>query len=112
MTSCVMMKPITVVVVEAKHKRISRTPNLRTRARLNLSDMRNNIAGIKLSLTVSRATRTSSENSHRPRVYKAIDPNMTSTMDGNHRKKATLNLLSSPTTSPHRPNITAIKSNP
>ena len=101
-----------IVKLEAKHKRRSRAPSLRIMARLNFKDMRNSIAGIRLSLTVSLANLTSCVNSQRPSVYKVIDPNMTKTIDGNHWKKASLKRFSSATNMPHNPNITAIKSNP
>ena len=45
-------------------------------------------------------------------VYSAIEPNMANTMRGNHRKNADGRLCSTQTRRSHRPNRTAMKSNP
>lgn len=109
---CTTTKPIMMESVDARQSRMRRAPSFLMIAKLNRRDMRKSIDGIRLSRTVARAERTSSVISHAPSVYSAIEPNITSTMLGNHRKNADGRLGSTQTRRPHRPNRTAMKSNP
>ena len=77
-----------------------------------LMAIRKSIAGIRLSLTCALVLRTSVVISQKPRVYIAIEPNITSTTLGNQRNKALGYCCSTQTRIPHKPQITAINAKP